>query len=115
MTTQQPNGSRTQRAKRHLAEARRAALHSLADGRRQAVAAISTHQRRWAERYFADTEAGTLRHRIKEWAMNTVAKVVARSIERTTWKVALESRKLSFGDFVEAMQVGGSLTRMARQ
>lgn len=103
MMTKRPNGSRTQRAKRHLAEARRAALHSLADGRRQATEVIRTRR------------VGALVDRVRDWAMNRVATVVARSIERTTWKVALESRKLTFDGFVVAMQTGGALTRMARQ
>lgn len=109
-----PNGSRTQRAKRHLAEARRTAFNRLEDGRRQAKAAIETNSRQRARRYLDESFASEWPQRLKKWALGKLATVAAWKIERDTWRVALERQKLSFDEFTACLRQGGRLGRLAR-
>jgi hypothetical protein len=99
-----PNGSRTQRAKRHLAEARRTAFNRLEDGRRQAKAALAhVHE-------VQRPRVG----RVKRWLLNKLADVVVWKIENDTWRVVLERQKLSFEEFTASLRQGGRFTRLAR-
>lgn len=87
MTTSKPNGSRVQRARRHLAETRKAAFNRLAEGRAEAVDALVAHARKRAFRVSIPTGTRTARSvgdRVREWALGKLAKVVAAKISRDT-------------------------------
>lgn len=112
-----PVGSRVQRARRHLAESRRAALGHLAHGRAKAADVLLAAARNRAIPVRMPTglrTARTWRDRAREKALDIAARVVAWKIERDTWRVALERQKLDFSVFVAAIQSGGPLSRLAR-
>jgi hypothetical protein len=96
-----PVGSRVQRAKRHLAEARRAALGQLSLGREKATDALLAAARRRAIPVRMPTGLRTVRtlgDRLRQWTLDTAASLVARKIERQTFRAALyrlEERKMS--------------------
>lgn len=113
-TMSRPNGSRVQRARRHLAESRRSAFNRLEDGRRQARAVIDAHTRQRARRYLDDSFAPEWPARLKRWCLHKLADVVAWQIERETWRVALERQKPSFEDFTRSLRQGGRFARLAR-
>lgn len=112
-----PVGSRIRRPARRLAEARRAAIVAVTYGREKANDFLLAAARRKALGGGMPTGLRTRRtvaDRVREWALNVAARVVAAKIERDTWKVVLEQQKLTFERFVEAMQCGPALSRMAR-
>lgn len=95
-----PNGSRTQRAKRHLAEARRTAFNRLEDGRRQARAAL-LHVR--DARRTSVPRIG----RVKGWLLDRVAAMVAWKIDRDTYRrqfARLEEMQLGVDEWLHAMK-----------
>lgn len=85
--TSRPNGSRLQRPRRHLAEARRAAFTRLAEARAEAVDALIAHARK---RLFRTPMPQSLRSarsvgdRLRNWALDKAAWIVARKITRDT-------------------------------
>lgn len=94
-----PNGSRTQRTKRHLAEARRTAFNRLEDGRRQARAALA-HVRE--ARHTKAPRIG----RAKRWFLDRVAVVVAWKIDRDTYRrqfARLEAMQLGIDEWLTVM------------
>jgi hypothetical protein len=95
-----PNGSRTQRAKRHLAEARRTAFNRLEDGRRQARAALVHVQ---------DARRASVPRisRAKGWLLDRVAVVVAWKIDRDTYRRQfdrLEAMRLGVDEWLRVMK-----------
>lgn len=82
-----PNGSRVQRARRHLAEARKAALTRLSEGRAEAVDALIVHARKHLFRTPMPTgmrSARSMDDRLRNWVLDKAAKVVAAKITRDT-------------------------------
>jgi hypothetical protein len=94
-----PNGSRSQRTKRHLAEARRTAFNRLEDGRRQAKAVLA-HVR---ETRHANAPRIS---RTKRWVLDRVATVVAWKIDRDTYRrqfARLEAMRLGIDEWLHVM------------
>jgi hypothetical protein len=92
-----PNGSRIQRPRRKLAEARRRMVNRLRQGREWAEGDLLAHARHRA----LSVRMPKLppRNRIARWLFDKAAEVVAREIERQTFNAAF--RRL------EASKVGG--------
>lgn len=93
-----PVGKRVRRA----ARVRRATVERIAIGRERATAAMLSAARARAIPVHMPVGLHTVRgvgDRAREWALNTAARLVARSIERSTWKAAF--------DRLEAMKIGG--------
>ena len=115
--TSKPVGSRVRRPLRHLAEGRKVTIHMLAHGREKAIDALIEHARVRAIRHSAPAapvEPRGMAARVREWALDKAARVMAWKYERDTWRVALERQKLSFNAFVKAMQDGVPPNRLAR-
>lgn len=94
-TTSKPNGSAIQRQRRKIAAARRAVVEQMTLGRHDAVNALLQHARVRA----IPMRMPSLppRNRVARWLFDKAAVVVARHIERVTFKRAvnrLESLKL---------------------
>lgn len=98
--SEKPNGSRTQRAKRHLAEARRTAFNRLEDGRRQAKAALA--HARGARRDTAPRIG-----RAKKWLLDRIAVVVAWKIDKDTYRrqfIRLEAMRMGVDEWLHVMK-----------
>lgn len=115
-TDPKPNGSRVQRQKRKLAEAREAVVVAMTYGRDKATTVLLNRARDRAlpMRMPAVRTRRGLGDRIRDAVINVAARIVAAKISHDTWKVVLERQKLSFENFVAAMQTGPALSRMAR-
>lgn len=95
-----PVGSRIRR----VAKVRRATAERMTIGREKATAALleAAKRRAFPIRMPSVHTVRGIRDRVTEWALNTAAEIVARKIERSTFKAAvnrLESLKIGGRDF----------------